>query len=756
MTSAKRGTRVIRWTITAVYTVAIFYLAQLVPLMWSTLTDWMGGVENAGNAVDAVVPIVGAAVFILALLRFRETRFTSYCWLAFVFCGFAYILTLHCEYPVERMHLLQYSLLAWLYYRSLKLDFSDRTSYIWTAIAVFLVGLTDELLQGILPERSCTFSDMVTNWCAGSLGMVGFVALQREGVRTWFTKLSRLPKTILGYVLPLIMVAFLSNEIWTRYLYPPLNLVIITVDCARPRNMSCYGYERLTTRYLDEVIGDSAKFTNAYSQAAWTGPGVASTLTGLYPPTHGVTMSGQSVPKSVTTLLDAFRERGYKVPNMSYLTEDANFQNLGAVDDSGIDPTTMDEISALLKWIDNNHRDKFAIWFHYRFVHLPYDPEEEHRVFPPASDPNATPPDEIANVIQKEVIIPNGTVQFSENAKEWIDSLYDGHIRQFDDAFEGLRYRLGLHHITDNTLVVITADHGEELLEHGYVGHASTAVHSKHYDELLNIPLIMICPRMIPNGVELDVPAQQVDIMPTVMDIMGWPTPDDVQGRSLYPAILGEQMDDVPQFAESVEGGYQAKEDMRSTFVRSVRTRDWKLIVRTSPQGEDFELYDLANDPGEKDNIFGKNAAAAGDLFAKLADWMTKTGEAREEIMKREAELAASNPGTGSGPRELEIPTVTEPVNGATIDYDSSGGALTMKWTGNPEAHYLIEYHVGEGWHTLKGKLDVTGTQKVFGPLPKDAWKPLYQWNPYRLRVRPKGLPDGWSEWTTISVAPLE
>ena len=80
---------------------------------------------------------------------------------------------------------------------------------------------------------------------------------------------------------------------------------------------------------------------------------------------------------------------------------------------------------------------------------------------------------------------------------------------------------------------------------------------------------------------------------------------------------------------------------------------------------------------------------------------------------------------------------------------------MTFRWTGNPEAAYIIEYNVGDGWHTLRGKVPVVGTEQVFGPLPQDGWEPLYQWNPYRVRVRPRDLPDGWSDWITITIAPL-
>ena len=115
-------------------------------------------------------------------------------------------------------------------------------------------------------------------------------------------------------VVALIISGLLAFQVYTRYLRSPLNLIVITVDCARSDRMGFNGYERDTTHYLNELVKDGVSFTQAYSQAAWTSPGVISTLTGLYPPTHGVTAQGRTVPKSVYTLLDGFKERGYRVP----------------------------------------------------------------------------------------------------------------------------------------------------------------------------------------------------------------------------------------------------------------------------------------------------------------------------------------------------------------------------------------------------------------------------------------------------------
>ncbi|MCD6288488.1 MAG: hypothetical protein J7M12_05180, partial [Candidatus Hydrogenedentes bacterium] len=188
---------------------------------------------------------------------------------------------------------------------------------------------------------------------------------------------------------------------------------------------------------------------------------------------------------------------------------------------------------------------------------------------------------------------------------------------------------------------------------------------------------------------------------------------------------------------------------------RSIRTRDWKLVTRTAPDGETFHLYDLANDPKETKDVFSQRPDVANKLLIQLTAWITANQEARTAI---ESKTPADHAGKTSSHTAVttEIPRITYPNEGDTLDFDACKGAVTVRWTGDDRADYVLEYHIGSGWHTLRGKLPVSGTSQVFGPLPRDGWAPVYQWNPFRLRVRPKDMPNGWSEWTTFSVAPIQ
>jgi len=559
----------------------------------------------------------------------------------------------------------------------------------------------------------------------------------------------------------LIVIVFalgllLAYYLYTRHYNSPINLIVITIEGARSDRMGFNGYSRQTTPKLDKLVKDGVSFTQAFSQAAWTSPGVISTLTGLYPPTHGVTAKGRTVPTSTYTLLDGFKERGYRIPDMSYLSVVQNFKNIAEMEETGIDQDAKNEIDLITGWISDNHEDPFAFWYHWRFSHLPYDPPDQKKFFPPASNLEAQRPERIETLIQTEVLIPYANeLTWTTEEKEWIDALYDAQMRWFDDHLERIRDELAKHDILDNTIIIITADHGEELVDHGHVGHASTALMSRHFDEHLHIPLVILAPDLIAKGRNIDTMVQQVDILPTVFEMMGWEIPKAVQGRSLLPAINGQPMEDLPVYAESIEAGYQSKPHQQRTFIRSIRTRNWKLIGRYSPIGTDFSLYNVEIDPDEKVDVFDEEREVGDGLRGLLSQWIERNIKDRAALEKQETLLTERDETQDLA--NLSVPTILKPTDGDTVFFESTNGSIEVAWTGDPLAAYVIEYDVGEGLHQLNGFDPVDeGTSKVFGPLPEDVWKSLYQFNPYRIRIRPRDLPDGWSDWISVQIAPLQ
>jgi len=163
---------------------------------------------------------------------------------------------------------------------------------------------------------------------------------------------------------------------------PEFNVILLTVDSINNRHLSYNGYHRKTTPVLDQTVEKSIVFKNAYSSSSWTSPGLISIFTALYPPVHGVEARGRSLDPETLTIFDIFKKNGYRVPNISYLTQIPNFYNLGLEKEQ---PDLIKKSSyygeELIRWIKLNHRSKFIVWFHYSALHLPYKPREEFNLF---------------------------------------------------------------------------------------------------------------------------------------------------------------------------------------------------------------------------------------------------------------------------------------------------------------------------------------------------------------------------------------
>jgi hypothetical protein len=179
--------------------------------------------------------------------------------------------------------------------------------------------------------------------------------------------------------------------------------------------------------------------------------------------------------------------------------------------------------------------------------------------------------------------------------------------------------------LLDRTIVIISADHGEELFDHGWLGHASTGYDAKLYDELIRIPLIIRVPETSLRG-RFDALVQGVDFMPTIFDLLGIDTTEIVphmQGHSLLPLIEGRQakIRDYVFSQTSLKGWTTPRSEMKARIV-SVRSKDGKLIRIPGDDGVRTEAYDLRRDPGELDNIYVPGSDRFRALESALNSWV--------------------------------------------------------------------------------------------------------------------------------------
>jgi choline-sulfatase len=555
-------------------------------------------------------------------------------------------------------------------------------------------------------------------------------------------KTGRIWKSV-GLSILLVALLFFRQRSFTGRVPEDINVILLTVDSLRPDRLGCYGYKRNTSPHIDALAERGVLFRRAFSNSAWTIPCMMSILTSTQPPVHRVDTRGSMLDPQITTIFDSFAEAEYSIPNISFLLSLPEFSGIrvGPVEEHYFSDKDNDEI---FRWLDENHQSKFFLFYHYRGVHLPYRPKDEsHSVFLSEHVDESLLSDGVKAVLSDAATVFIDTVKFQQSDRPIVEDLYDGEIIELDSFIGRLQARLQKYGLLEKTLLVITADHGEELFDHGFIGHASTARSANIYDEVIRIPLIVSLPGYLPGGVQVREQVQQIDVMPTLLEIAGIPIPASAQGRSLAPLIFEASRrseSSIPVFAETIYGGLQATEEMAKTRVRCVRTDSWKLIETEGPEGKSYQLFDLLIDIKEHQNIYEDNKDSASILQTLLEEWK------RENSVRRSA-LTAKTTAILSRNGEIICPQVIFPYDGVVLDFSQRHGIIRASWTGGPTSTYIIEYEVGTGPHHLTGSFLTFGNQRDFGPYSQELWQALAVRNPWRVRISPDTRPRCWSDW---------
>jgi arylsulfatase A-like enzyme len=357
------------------------------------------------------------------------------------------------------------------------------------------------------------------------------------------------------------------------------SVLLVVVDSLRADHLSCYGYARPTSPAIDAFAARSLRFARAYAQATWTLPSVTTLMTGLYPPTHRVEFPTIKVPEGLTLLGERFRAAGYRTGGIVT----TNFvggtfrmnQGLETFDESlaPIADTTSTGAAAVdkaLAFVDGTGGAPFFL-----FLHL-FDPHVEYK-----------PPD--------------GFRRFGDAPVD----LYDGEIAYTDREFGRLVDALADRGVLARTVVVLTADHGEEFYEHGINEHGTTL-----YEMALHVPLIASVPGR-PGEVVTDV-ASLVDVAPTLLKLAGLPPDPAHEGRDL----LASPPTDPRSFARLLVNTSR----WTPAALVGVLTPEWHLIDDRKEGTR--ELYRLSRDPNEERNLARALPDVSGRLAGEIDAWL--------------------------------------------------------------------------------------------------------------------------------------
>ncbi|HYN21121.1 MAG TPA: sulfatase, partial [Thermoanaerobaculia bacterium] len=391
------------------------------------------------------------------------------------------------------------------------------------------------------------------------------------------------------------------------------NVVFLTVDTLRADRLGAYGYtgwpNHPNSPKLDAQLSSGVLFERAQAQRSETWPSLASLLTGLYPRGHGVVENGYGFPDGLPTLPKLLHAAGYQTGAFLSNMCKANHQGWDAFNCSG--GRDGKAVQGALEWAGKLEGEKpFFLWVHLFGAHSPYyngGDLASRELDPGYEGPLGTKKWQLNRVMTEKLPL-------SERDVRQLDALYDAAVMGSDrlagSLLDGLRSTGRL----ERTLLVISADHGEELYDHnGYLYHACSV-----YQTGLHVPLGIAAPGLIPAGARVLQVVELIDVMPTVLSLLGLAAPVEQHGRSLVPYLEGKDSPARPAFSE-----------YGSAPLQTVVEDRWKLVynpegfqpicIPDAPPGHypigQSELYDLAQDPGETRNL----AAGQPDRVAELA-----------------------------------------------------------------------------------------------------------------------------------------
>ncbi|MDP6941250.1 MAG: sulfatase [Planctomycetota bacterium] len=446
----------------------------------------------------------------------------------------------------------------------------------------------------------------------------------------------------------------------------PPNFLVVLIDTLRADRLGAYGYERNTSPVMDQLSLEGARFEAAYSHAPWTRPSVASLMTSLYPQSHDIIGNEDSLPSGLPTLAQILKFRGYSTAAFSANPQVMPVYGFGRGFDvfgnsqasmlrrtsiGRVEHLTMYGIKKILlpslsgkkrdtanedsddvhkslrnsqagglnklafEWVDSySGNEPFMLYMQYLDPHSPYSP----------------PVDYLNSDGQEPVVLPLNFIQ--KNAPPWpfmdsekatpdvlrgLNRLYDAEIAYVDHELGKLIDRLEAKGMMENTIVVVTSDHGEEFYDHNQWLHGQSL-----FDELVRVPLIFSGPGIQPGVIKN--PVGLVDVLPTLATLAGI-------DKLNFP-IHGQDLSSTLLSGESPKAKIVYSERNGAWSINAIRRGAEKLIRITDPSGKFYwKKYNIEKDPLEKTDLF----SAAND--AELQTLLIEAVESADDLLQGRA-----------------------------------------------------------------------------------------------------------------------
>ena len=379
------------------------------------------------------------------------------------------------------------------------------------------------------------------------------------------------------------------------------NVLVYVVDTMRADHLGLYGAARNVSPEIDKFGTHAFVFDQAMAQTSWTKPAVASIFTGLGTTAHGVNHREHRLASRLDTMAELFSGASYRTAAFTtnaYFSADSGLRQ--GFDEFTLQPARADRVhQQIFDWLDKEEETgPFLLYVHTIDPHAPYDPPESFR-----REFAAEVADPAAGSFEHIRALAFGEIPRTPLTDRDLVDLYDAEIAFADHQFGLLLDDLRRRGLFDDMLILFISDHGEGFYEHGIQGHGWDL-----YRESTQVPMILKLPGQTP-GRRVQELAQQIDILPTLLDLVGIDVPQSAQGRSLVPLLEDgprSQADQIPVFSYL---DYEGRRGM------SVILGSWKLI---EPLSSGFapgrELYHRFEDPGEQLDLAAEHPILAGYL----------------------------------------------------------------------------------------------------------------------------------------------
>ena len=458
----------------------------------------------------------------------------------------------------------------------------------------------------------------------GRIGFWGTPVIRGEGVRGQATEPSAARTALTGGE---------AGE-------PPRGVIVVLADTLRRDRLPFYGYDRDTAPHLTRMAENGTVFEKPVAQGSWTKVSVPSILTSLYPTTHGLVEPKHRIPATATTLAEVFREAGYATfatSSVGFTGQNSNLHQgvevlheRGSVRDLGHSrsKTARIFVDQLLPWLEDHRDVPFFVFLHAFDPHDPFEPYPPYNTLYSTAEENAAQ-DERSEKLEKVMEEMDGLSHLPATkhlVKAEIDpdvfvghefDWYDASIRGMDVEIGRLLEGLKNLDLLDDVVIAFASDHGEEFLEHDKHFHGTST-----YGELINVPLVLHWPGVVPAGRVPNV-IQMIDLMPTILELARLPIPEEAQGQSLLP-LLGDSSGwrQRPAFSERKripdDPFYLPEVD---SF--AVVTEGWKLVQNTERPADypEFELFDYHQDPLDQHDVAGEYSEVVERLAGLIAEW---------------------------------------------------------------------------------------------------------------------------------------